>query len=68
MSRRVNKFETLKVLHRTWRKKEISSSQLKQMLMATEFLHLTSLTNDGIKAESPDGKSKYSIKNLAPKK
>jgi hypothetical protein len=68
MSRRVNTFETLKVLHRTWRKKEISSSQLKQMLMATEFLHLTSLTNDGIKAESPDGKSKYSIKNLAPKK
>lgn len=68
MSRRVNTFETLKVLHRTWRKRQMSTSQLKQTLMATEFLHLTSITNDGISAESPDGKTKYSIKDLAPKK
>lgn len=68
MSRRVNTFETLKVLHKTWRKRQMSTSKLKQTLMETEFLHLTSITNDGISAESPDGKTKYSIKDLAPKK
>ncbi len=68
MSRKVNTFETLKVLHGTWRRRQMSVSQLKQILITTEFLHLTSITNDGISAESPDGKTKYSIKDLAPKK
>ena len=68
MSRKVNTFETLRSLHGTWKRREISASQVKKVLMATEFLHLTSITNDGISAESPDGKTKYSIKDLAPKK
>lgn len=68
MSRKVNTFETLKVLHGTWKRRQMSASQLRKTLMATEFLHLTSLTNDGISAESPDGRTKYSIKDLAPKK
>lgn len=66
MSRRVNKFETLKVLHKVWRHKQISTSQLKHILLATEFLNLTSITNGGISAESFDGKSKYSMEGLAP--
>jgi hypothetical protein len=68
MSRKVNTFETLRSLHGTWKRREISASQVKKVLLTTEFLHLTSLTNDGIKAESPDGRSKYSIKGLAPRK
>lgn len=58
----VNKFDTLKTLHNMWKNKNISSVKVKSLLKKEHDLELVSLTNEGIKAESVDGKSKYSIK------
>jgi hypothetical protein len=58
----VNEFDTLKTLHSMWKNKNISSVKVKSLLKKEHDLELISLTNEGIKAESVDGKSKYSIK------
>jgi hypothetical protein len=58
----VNEFDTLKTLHNMWKNKNISSVKVKSLLKKEHDLELVSLTNEGIKAESVDGKSKYSIK------
>jgi hypothetical protein len=58
----VNEFDTLKTLHSMWKNKNISSVKVKSLLKKEHDLELVSLTNEGIKAESVDGKSKYSIK------
>jgi hypothetical protein len=58
----VNEFDTLKILHNMWKNKNISSVKVKSLLKKEHDLELVSLTNEGIKAESVDGKSKYSIK------
>lgn len=55
-------FETLRVLHNLWRSKQVTVTKVKQILKETYDLELTSITNRKIKAESLDGKSKYSIK------
>lgn len=58
----VNEFDTLKTLHSMWKKKHITTFKVKSLLKKEHDLELTSITNEGIKAESTDGKSKYSIK------
>ena len=45
-----------------WKNKHITTFKVKSLLKKEHDLELTSLTNEGIKAESKDGKSKYSIK------
>jgi len=57
-----NQFDTLKTLHSMWKNKHITTFKVKSLLKKEHDLELTSLTNEGIKAESKDGKSKYSIK------
>lgn len=58
----VNEFDTLKTLHDLWKNKHITAFKVKLLLKKEYDLELTSITNEGIKAESTDGKSKYSIK------
>ena len=60
--RPADKFETMRTLHTLWRKGEIETAKVKQLLLTGHFLHLTSITLGGITAQSPDGKNKYSIK------
>ena len=60
--RPATKFETLHTLHTLWKKKQMETAQVKHLLKTNCFLELTSITNGGITAESPDGKQKYSIK------
>ena len=54
--------ETLYTLHTLWKKKQMETTQVKHLLKTSCFLELTSITNGGITAQSPDGKVKYSIK------
>ena len=58
----VNKFDTLRVLHKLWKSKQLQTSQVRHITITDMDLELTVLTNTEIKAESPDGKEKYSIK------
>lgn len=55
-------FETLHVFYTQWKKGHMKPAEVKHKLLTSCFLHLTSLTNGGITAESVDGKTKYSIK------
>lgn len=57
-----NQFDTLKTLHSMWKNKHITTFKVKSLLKKEHDLELTSLTNEGIKAESKDGRNKYSIK------
>lgn len=59
--RKANVFETLRVLHTMWKLRQIEIPQLRQVLTVTHLLHITSLTNEGITAETPDGKTKYKL-------
>jgi hypothetical protein len=59
---KATEFETLRVLHTLWRKGQMETAQVKHLLKTSYFLELTSITNGGITAQSPDGKTKYSIK------
>lgn len=54
--------ETLYTLHTLWRQNQLQTAQVKHLLKTSCLLELTSITNGGITAQSPDGKSKYSIK------
>lgn len=58
----VSQFDTMKTLHSLWKSKKISSVRVKSLLKKEHDLELVSLTNEGIKAESKDGRNKYSIK------
>lgn len=58
----VNEFDTLKTLHNLWMSRKISSVRVKSLLKKEHDLELVSLTNEGIQAQSPDGRNKYSIK------
>lgn len=58
----VNQFDTMKTLHHLWKSRKISSVKVKSLLKKEHDLELISLTNEGIQAQSVDGKSKYSIK------
>ena len=54
-------FETLRVLHNLWKSKDLDTSKVRLILKETYKLNLTVLANGEIKAESPDGKEKYTI-------
>lgn len=54
--------ETLHTLHTLWKKNQLQTAQVKHLLKTSCLLELTSITNGGITAQSPDGKNKYSIK------
>ena len=60
--RNATKFETLRVLYSLWRKGEMETAQVRHLLITSCLLQLTSLTNEGITAETPDGKIKYKLK------
>lgn len=62
MSLRVEKLQSLRFLHKTWKDGKLSVTQIQKILLTAESLKLVSLTNGGIKAESLDGTEKYSIK------
>jgi hypothetical protein len=54
--------EILYTLHTLWRQNQLQTAQVKHLVKTSCFLELTSITNGGIAAQSPDGKTKYSIK------
>jgi len=58
----VNKFETLRALHNTWKLGQMSTKQVKHLLATVHFIKLIKIEPHQIQAESMDGKSKYSIK------
>ena len=55
-------YETLRVLHTLWKSKGLETATVKRLLKEDYNLELTVLANGEIKAESPNGKIKYSIK------
>lgn len=62
MVAKATEFETLRVLHTLWKNKDIDTVQVKNILNENYRLLLTVLANGEIAAQSPDGKTKYSIK------
>jgi hypothetical protein len=62
MVTRPTKFETLTVLRYLWSKGQLDTVQVKNSLWEGHGLELIVLSNEEITAQSPDGKSKYSIK------
>jgi len=60
--RKPNEFDTLDVLHYLWKKNQISTVQVKNCLWEGHGLLLTVLANGYIKAQTPDGTSKYANK------
>ena len=59
---KATEFETLRVLHTLWKKKQMETAQVRHLIKTSCFLELTSITNGGITAQSMDGKQKYTIK------
>lgn len=60
--RRANTEEVLRTLHTIWKSKAMNIVTVRTLLKEEFNLELTVLANEEIKAESPDGKTKYSIK------
>jgi hypothetical protein len=60
--RKANIEEALRVFHTMWRSRKMAGFQVKTLLKEQFDLELTVLANGEIKAQSPDGKTKYSIK------
>lgn len=56
----------MKTLYSMWKNKHITAFKVKVLLKKEHDLELTSITNEGIKTESTDGKDTYLIRNLAP--
>lgn len=59
---KATEYETLRVLHTLWKSRSLETATVKRLLKEDYNLELTVLTNGEIKAQSPDGKTKYSIK------
>jgi hypothetical protein len=59
---RATEFETLKVLHTLWKSRGLETATVKKLLKEDYNLELTVLANGEIAAQTPDGKTKYSIK------
>jgi hypothetical protein len=59
---KATEFETLRVLHTLWKSRGLEAATVKRLLKEGYNLELTVLANGEISAQSPDGKSKYSIK------
>jgi hypothetical protein len=62
MMRKPNEFDTLGVLHYLWKKGQMDTVQVKDCLWEGHGLLLTVLSNGYIKAETPDGTTKYANK------
>jgi len=62
MVAKATEFETLRVLHNLWRSNQITAVEIKTILKDQYDINLTVLAIGEIKAESLDGKTKYSIK------
>jgi hypothetical protein len=60
--RKANTEEALRVFHTMWKSRGMDTIQVKKLLKEEYNLELTVLANGEIKAQSPDGKTKYSIK------
>jgi ssDNA-specific exonuclease RecJ len=56
------KFEILRALHTLWSSRNLDTVQIKTILKQAYDLELTVLTNGQIAAQTPDAKTKYSIK------
>lgn len=59
---KATEYETLRVLHTLWKSRSLETATVKRLLKEDYNLELTVLANGEIKAQSPDGKTKYSIK------
>jgi hypothetical protein len=57
-----NEFDTLGVLHYLWKKGQMDTVQVKDYIWEAHGLLLTVLSNGYIKAETPDGTTKYANK------
>ena len=60
--RRANTEEVLRTLHTIWKSKAMNTVIVRTLLKEEFNLELTVLANGEIKAQTPDGKQKYSIK------
>jgi hypothetical protein len=60
--KRATENDTLRVLHTLWKSRCLETATVKRLLKEEYDLDLTVLANGEIKAQSPDGKTKYSIK------
>ena len=60
--KKATEFETLRVLHTLWKSRSLETATVKRLLKEEFDLDLTVLANGEIKAQTPDGKIKYSIK------
>jgi len=60
--RKANTEEVLRTLHTLWKSRGMDTYKVADILKEEYDLELTVLANGEIKAESPDGKTKYSIK------
>lgn len=59
---KATEYEILRVLHTLWVEGHMSTYRVRFLLNDCYDLELTVLANGEIKAQSPDGKTKYSIK------
>jgi len=59
---KATEFDTMKVLHTLCKSRSLEPAIVKKLLKEEFNLELTVLANGEISAQSPDGKSKYSIK------
>jgi len=60
--RKANAEEILRTLHTLWKSRGMNAIEVMGILKEEFDLELTVLANGEIKAQSPDGKQKYSIK------
>jgi hypothetical protein len=59
--RKANIEETLRVFHTLWKKGQIETARIRQILLTNHLLLLTSITLEGITTETQDGTQKYTI-------
>jgi len=60
--RKANTEEVLRTLHTLWKSRGMDTVTVKKLLKEEYDLELTVLANGEIKAQSPDGKTKYLLK------
>jgi len=60
--RKANAEETLRVFHTMWKHRAMNIVTVKRLLKEEFELELTVLANGEIKAQTQDGKTKYTIK------
>ena len=58
---KATEFETLRVLHSLWISRDLEPAKIRTILKESYNLELTVLTNGEIRAQSTDGKQKYTI-------